>query len=56
MMSDAIRHHIANDSDANVIRDQAVAEGMQTLREDAIEKLKNGLTTPEEVVRVTRSA
>ena len=56
MMSDAIRHHIAKDSDANVIRDQAVAEGMQTLREDAIEKLKNGLTTPEEVVRVTRSA
>ena len=55
MMSDAIRHHIANDADANVIRDQAIAEGMQTLREDALEKLKAGLTTPEEVVRVTRS-
>ena len=55
LMSDAIRHHIANDSDANLIRDQAIAEGMQTLREDALEKLKAGLTTPEEVVRVTRS-
>ena len=55
LMSDAIRHHIANDADANVIRDQAIAEGMQTLREDALEKLKAGLTTPEEVVRVTRS-
>ena len=56
LMSDAIRHHIANDSDANVIRDQAIAEGMQTLREDALEKLKAGLTTPEEVIRVTRLA
>ena len=56
LMSDAIRHHIANDADANVIRDQAIAEGMQTLREDALEKLKAGLTTPEEVFRVTRSA
>ena len=55
-MSDAIRHHIANDADANVIKDQATAEGMQTLREDALEKLKAGLTTPEEVFRVTRSA
>ena len=50
LMSDAIRHHIANDADANVIRDQAIAEGMQTLREDALEKLKAGLTTPEEVL------
>ena len=56
LMSDAIRHHIANDADANVIRDQAITEGMQTLREDALEKLKAGLTTPEEIVRVTRSA
>ena len=56
LMSDSIRHHIANDSDANVIRDQAIAEGMQTLREDALEKLKAGLTTPEEVIRVTRVA
>ena len=55
LMSDAIRHHIANDADANVIRDEAIKEGMQTLREDALEKLKAGLTTPEEVVRVTRS-
>ena len=55
LMSDAIRHHIANDADANVIRDEAIAEGMQTLREDALEKLRAGLTTPEEVVRVTRA-
>ncbi|MBM88404.1 MAG: general secretion pathway protein GspE [Gammaproteobacteria bacterium] len=55
MMSDAIRHHIASGADANVIRDQAIKEGMQTLRLDAIKKLDAGMTTPEEVVRVTRA-
>ena len=55
MMSDAIRHHIASGADANIIRDQAIKEGMRTLREDAIDKLNAGLTTPEEVVRVTRA-
>jgi general secretion pathway protein E len=55
VMSDAIRHHIAVEADANVIRNQAIEEGMQTLREDALRKLRAGVTTPEEVVRVTRA-
>ena len=55
VMSDTIRHHIASGADANVIRDQAISEGMRTLRQDALEKLGAGLTTPEEVVRVTRA-
>ena len=37
------------------IRAQAVREGMKTLRQDALEKLAAGLTTPEEVVRVTKA-
>ncbi len=55
VMSDAIRHHVATGADANVIREQAIKEGMKTLRQDALEKLAAGLTTPEEVVRVTRA-
>ena len=55
LMSDAIRHHIASGADANVIRDQAIKEGLTTLRQDALAKLKVGMTTPEEVVRVTRA-
>ena len=55
VMSDAIRHHIATGADANIIREESIREGMRTLREDALEKLKAGLTTPEEVVRVTRA-
>lgn len=55
LMSDAIRHHIASGADANIIREQAIEEGMTTLRQDALEKLRAGMTTPEEVVRVTRA-
>ncbi len=55
IMSDSIRHHIATAADATIIREEAVKEGMKTLREDALEKLADGMTTPEEVVRVTRA-
>jgi general secretion pathway protein E len=55
MVSDDIRHLITSGADANAIRKQAQHEGMQTLREDALDKLQQGLTTPEEVVRVTRA-
>jgi general secretion pathway protein E len=55
VMSDTLRHEVATGADANIIRAQAVKEGMKTLRQDALEKLAAGLTTPEEVVRVTRA-
>jgi general secretion pathway protein E len=55
MMSDEIRHLITSGMDANIIRKQAISEGMRTLREDALQKLRQGTTTPEEVVRVTRA-
>jgi general secretion pathway protein E len=55
MMSDEVRHLITSGADANVIRKQAISEGMITLREDALDKLRLGMTTPEEVVRVTRA-
>jgi general secretion pathway protein E len=55
MVSDDIRHLITSGADANAIRKQAQKEGMKTLREDALDKLRLGLTTPEEVVRVTRA-
>ncbi|MEX2367071.1 MAG: type II secretion system protein GspE, partial [Pseudohongiellaceae bacterium] len=54
-MSDEIRHLITSGADANVLRQQALKDGMITLREDALDKLRKGLTTPEEVVRVTRA-
>jgi general secretion pathway protein E len=55
VLSDEIRHVIGGGGDANAIRAQAVKEGMRPLREDALEKLYQGVTTPEEIVRVTRA-
>ncbi len=55
MMSDQIRHVVTEGGDANSIRAQAKQESMRTLREDALEKLAQGVTTPEEVFRVTRA-
>lgn len=54
-MNDEIRHHIASGADANTLRDVAIKGGMRTLRQDALAKLSAGITTPEEVVRVTRA-
>lgn len=56
VISDEVRHVISSGADANAIRAQAVKEGMRTLRKDALEKLSAGITTPEEIVRVTRAA
>lgn len=55
LISDEVRHVIGNGGDANAIRKQAVKEGLRTLRKDAMEKLYQGITTPEEIVRVTRA-
>ena len=55
VISDEIRHVIGGGGDANQIRNQAIKENMRTLRKDALDKLYQGITTPEEVVRVTRA-
>ncbi len=56
ILSDEIRHVVSSGADANAIRAQALKEGMRTLRQDSLEKLKQGVTTPEEILRVTRAA
>ena len=50
-ISDAIREMILNRASASEIKEQAVREGMLTLRGDGIWKLKNGITSLEEVLR-----
>jgi len=56
VVSDEVRHVISSGGDANAIRQQAISEGMRSLRKDALEKLYQGITTPEEIVRVTRAS
>jgi general secretion pathway protein E len=52
-MSDSIRRLIIAQHTASEIRDQAIQEGMQTMYQDGIDKVSKGLTTLEEVLRVT---
>lgn len=52
-MDDDIRAAIIARSSAAAIRKIAMNKGMRTLRQDALEKVKAGLTTIEEVIRVT---
>jgi len=52
-MDDDIRSAIIARSSAATIRQIAIEKGMRTLRQDALDKVKAGLTTIEEVIRVT---
>ena len=54
VMSDAIRSMIMRHVTAGEIRQQAIAEGMQTMYENGLSKTVVGVTTIEEVLRVTR--
>jgi type II secretory ATPase GspE/PulE/Tfp pilus assembly ATPase PilB-like protein len=52
-ISEAIRRLIIKRSSAAVIKAQAVNEGMRTLRRVGIEKAREGITSLEEVFRIT---
>jgi type IV pilus assembly protein PilB len=52
-VSNAVRDLILNRASAVEIKQKAISEGMLTLRRDAIEKYKRGLTTAEEVLKET---
>ena len=51
--SESIRKLTVTDSDVDTIRAKAREEGMRTLRESAVDKLLKGVTTYQEVLRVT---
>ena len=54
VVTDKIRQLINAKNDADSIKKQAVAEGMSTMLKSGIEKVENGITTMEEVLRATR--
>lgn len=54
VMSDTIRSLVMRHVTAGEIRQQAIAEGMQTMYENGLRKAVAGVTTIEEVLRVTR--
>ena len=52
-VSEPIRHLVIKQANASQIKQAAVADGMWTMRMDAIDKATQGITTLEEVLRVT---
>jgi type IV pilus assembly protein PilB len=52
-ISDDMREQILRDTSAKVIRDQALKEGMKTLRMAGMARARAGLTSLDEVLRVT---
>ena len=55
VIDDNIRDLILKKSTAQIIRDQAHQKGMTTLREDGWDKVLRGITTVEEILRVTQN-
>ena len=51
-----IRRLILKSADANQLRDSAISRGMRTLLKDGAEKVKQGVTTLSEILRVTQEA
>jgi general secretion pathway protein E len=54
IMDENVKKLILKTSDANQINDEAVRGGMSTLVQDGARKVLEGITTIEEVLRVTR--
>ncbi len=52
-ISDTMREQILHEAGAKIIRDLAIKEGMTTLRQAGIAKAKQGITSIDEVLRVT---
>ncbi len=53
-VNEAIRQLILDKSSASKIKSQAIKDGMQTMLMDGINKVSKGITTFEEILRVTR--
>jgi type II secretory ATPase GspE/PulE/Tfp pilus assembly ATPase PilB-like protein len=53
VVQDTIRRKIQERASAAEIQEAAIQSGMQLLRQDGFAKILSGMTTPEEVARVT---
>jgi general secretion pathway protein E len=53
-LNEEVRRLIARNVDASVLTEASRRNGMRTLREDGWDKIAEGVTTPDEVMRVTQ--
>ena len=55
-MSDPLRRMVMKHATSGELQEQAVAEGMRTMYQDGLLKCLQGVTTVEEVLRVTQDS
>lgn len=55
VLTPALKNLILGSFDANAIKEAALNQGMITLQMDAAQKVSTGMTSIEEVLRVTHS-
>ena len=53
LVNDVIRRTILNNPEADAIAKIAIENGMRTLRDAGLERIREGLTSIEEIMRVT---
>lgn len=53
-VDDAVRELVMRNADAGALKRAALEQGMRTLRQDGVLKVRRGITTAEEVMRVTQ--
>lgn len=54
LVDDTVRDHVMKNSDSSRIKKDAVKAGMRTLRDDGVLKVREGLTSAAEVMRITQ--
>jgi type II secretory ATPase GspE/PulE/Tfp pilus assembly ATPase PilB-like protein len=54
VLSEALRPLVLSRTASSTIASRAIEQGMRTLRDDGWNKVRNGITTIEEVLRVTQ--
>ncbi len=54
VLDDEVRRFIGSKADSAAIKQAAIAKGMITLKEEGAEKIFTGITTTEEVMRITQ--
>ncbi len=54
LIDERVRQLVLEKANADIIRERAVSQGMQVLKECGWEKVKQGITTIEEVLRVAQ--
>jgi general secretion pathway protein E len=54
VLDDEIRRLIGSKADATAIKQASIAKGMTTLKQDGVERVLQGQTSLEEVMRITQ--